>query len=173
MKLDDNILNLIEIDSRNNKADFNVKCRKENNQYDISHKKHGLWKLSFIVNEEDKPEKIINNTNLISQQEYSINTKCDLYYKINNFIMNDLVSNIFETFNELEFYFRENFFNELNEMKNNETYKLGENLYIQRNEIDNTFFNKNMDISLTLSLNENYSILDSVSNLRKCIIKKI
>ena len=66
--------------------------------------------------------------------------------------MNDLVSNIFETFNELEFYFRENFFNELNEMKNNETYKLGENLYIQRNEMDNTFFNKNMDISLTLSL---------------------
>lgn len=170
LRVDDNILNLI---INPNDAGFISKYNYQNSKFDISNKNYNLWKLSFILNDENKPEKIIKNTNLISQQEYSINTKCDLYYKINNFIMNDVVSNIFETFNELEFHFRENFFNELNEMKNNEIYKLGENLYIQRNGMDNTFFNKNKDISLTLSLNQNYSILDSVSNLKKCIIKKI
>lgn len=172
MKLDDNILNLIETNSVNYKSDFNVKYNINNNQYDISHNKYNLCELSFVINENDKPKKIINNTNLLSVQTYLLDTQNSFYYKLNNFLMEDFVRSLFNVFNENKFEVKDNFFKIINQCENGETYEISENLRIQVNGKYNSFYNKNMDIRLTLILNDKNEIFDSISHFRKLIMIK-
>lgn len=172
MKLDDNILNLIETNSVNYKSDFNVKYNINNKQYDISHNKYNLCELSFVINENDKPKKNMNNTNLLSVQTYSLDTQNSFYYKLNNFLIKDFVGNLFNVFNENKFEVKDNFFEIINQCENGETYEISENLRIQVNGKYKSFYNENMDIRLTLILNDKNEIYDSISHFRKLMIKQ-
>lgn len=178
MQLDSNILNLTVPSYKTNyNDDFTVKHVVENNEYVISNKRYNLWELAFIMDENDQPEKNRNNTNIISMQEYTLNTKNDFYYKINNFIIKDFFENT-DIFKD-EFTFNDSFFDNLEDMEFKKSYllKSSPSVVIEKNNTHINFFNIDMDIRLTLVFKNINSLKEDLHkcliNLKKSIIVKL